>query len=106
MSKDMISITRTFILYIAVSLAAAKFLYSDSTELKKTYVTSVEKSIRMLINSENEIRKNILTTENNLKKLTFGVSTKSQNILKNSTISDILNPFKHKIKAIYPGMYY
>lgn len=102
----MISTARIFLLYIAVSLAAAKFLNSNSTELKKTYVTSVEKSIRMLINSENRIQKNILIIKNNLKTLTSGMFNKSQNIFKKSTISDILNPFKHKIKAIYPGMYY
>ncbi|KOX77917.1 Phospholipase A2 [Melipona quadrifasciata] len=102
----MISITRIFLLYIAVNLAAAKFLNSDSTELKKTYVTSIEKSIRMLINFENRIQKNILTTKNNIKKLTSGVFPKSENKWKKSTLSDILNPFKLKIKAIYPGTYW
>lgn len=102
----MISITRIFLLYIAVNLAAAKFLNSDSTELKKTYVSSMEKSIRMLINFENRIQKNILTTKNNIKKLTSGVFPKSENKWKKSTISDILNPFKLKIKAIYPGTYW
>lgn len=101
----MISVTRIFLLYIAVSLAVESD--SDSTELKKTYVTSVEKSIQMLINSENKIQKNILTIKNNLKELTSGVFPKYENTTgKKSTISDILNPFKHKIKAIYPGMYY
>ncbi|XP_071857971.1 phospholipase A2-like [Bombus fervidus] len=105
MSRNiMISTIYTFLLCTTVTLALESD--SNSITLKETYITSMEKSIQILINSEQAIHKKIVSIKNYLKGLASDMLPKNENTRKKSTIGDVFNSFKSKIKAIYPGTYW
>lgn len=98
----MIFTTYIFLLCTTVTLALESD--SNSITLKETYISSMEKSIQILINSEQAIHKKIVSIKNYLKALAFDMLPKNENTQKKSTIGDVFNSFKSKIKAIFPGM--
>lgn len=90
----------TFLLCTTITLALDSD--SNSITLKETYITLMEKSIQILINSEQAIHKKIVNIKNYLK--ASDMLPKYENTQKKSTIGDVFNSFKFKIKAIFPGI--
>ncbi|CAK9802498.1 Phospholipase A2 [Anthophora quadrimaculata] len=101
---------RIFLFFVLIGLLAVESGncgYSDSETVKETYVGAIEKSIRALIKSEQAIKRRIVAIKETLRDLTSNIlPAKNRTGRIRKTISDFLNPFKSKIKAIFPGTYW
>lgn len=110
----MVSITtRVLLLFITVLLATEFANCDDSSEekaaLKETYVGTLEKSIRALIRPKEILQRRVAAIRSDLKQLAsdlFLPINTERIVEKKSRISDILNPYKSKIKAVFPGTYH
>ncbi|XP_034189624.2 phospholipase A2-like [Osmia lignaria lignaria] len=101
---------RIFLLFILFLLIVG-FGKCDNTNnetLKETYVSPIEKSIRLFMRSGRTIREKFTNIKEEFKEVVFKIPLLKRNPReKNETmISSILNPIKSKIKAIFPGTYW
>lgn len=111
--RNMMYAVRVMLL-CAVIFSICKFGECDAnSNLKETYVGSMEKAIRQLIKSEQVISRGVLTIKNDLKQMALsllrnddGMSRDAKQVKNSTRIADIFNPFKIKINAIYPGTYW
>lgn len=77
--------------------------YNSKTP-KDTYVGTIEKSIRLIMKSGRMINDGIATIREDLRDTALNIPFLRARALNNrTTIADIFNPFKSKIKAIVPG---
>lgn len=99
---------RIFLLFILFLLIVGfgKCDNIDNETLKETYVSPIEKSIRLVIRSGRTISEKIINIKEEFKEVVSKIPLlKRKPREKNeTTISSILNPIKSKIKAIFPGM--
>lgn len=76
---------------------------SESEKPRETYVSPAEETIRLLIRSGRKFEQGVEALKNDLRSLTSFLPQPNNTIVKKPTIGDVLNPFKFRIKAIYPG---
>ncbi|XP_076169656.1 phospholipase A2-like [Ptiloglossa arizonensis] len=79
---------------------------SESEKPRETYVSPAEETIRLLIRSGRKFEQGVEALKNDLRSLTSFLPQPNNTIVKKPTIGDVLNPFKFRIKAIYPGTYW
>ncbi|XP_043260284.1 phospholipase A2-like [Colletes gigas] len=98
---------RKFLMFAVVLLALglARCENSDSKEPKKTYVSLLEKAIMLFLKTNDAIKHETMSIENDLAQTSE--STMDQIINSgNTSIANVFNPFKDKIKLIFPGTYW
>ncbi|XP_076635978.1 phospholipase A2-like [Colletes latitarsis] len=95
---------RKFLVFATVLLALefAKCENSDFKEPKECYVSMMEKSVMLVLRNEDTITEEMTSSE----APRFGSFLDDIIERGNTTIANILNPFKDKIKYIFPGMYW
>ncbi|XP_076247676.1 phospholipase A2-like [Calliopsis andreniformis] len=95
-------------LFLGAALLIVVFGTCNSETLKTTYVSLFEKSIRPLTRFGRVLNQGITNIRQDLRELASGIPfVKEKMVNRNrTTIADILNPLKLKIRAIYPGTYW
>ncbi|XP_076639691.1 phospholipase A2-like [Colletes latitarsis] len=98
--------TRTIPVLVAVFLVLGlgESENTESKEPKETYVGLFERTIRPLATSKRMLEQGIAAFRNDLRTLRSHLI--DQDDKNRTTIADVLNPIKFKIKAIFPGTYW
>ncbi|XP_003706900.1 phospholipase A2 [Megachile rotundata] len=81
---------------------------NDNNTLKETYVSPLEKSVRLFMKSGRKLTDKIKSIKEDFKEAVSKISIlkKKTGARNRTTLSSILNQFKPKIKAIFPGTYW